>query len=88
MTVEHTSSYAAAAVWRYPDGSVLSVGISPTVPEVDAPRSDSQDVERAVELLRELVDSVPALASSGSSGEWREYEGVQYVDGMPQVTPS
>lgn len=81
VTVQDTGGYAGAFAWRYPDGSVLSVGIMAR--KMDA-REDPDDVARAIELARDFVPAIPDLATAGdSNSEWNPIEGTQYINGYP-----
>ena len=81
VTVQDTDGYASGAVWRYPDGNVLTIGIDATE---DGPRDNPDDVKAAADLAQKVVPAVPDLAAAGDSqGEWLEYSGAQYVNGTP-----
>ena len=81
VTVQDTSGYAGAFAWRYPDGSVLSVGI---MAKKLGSRDEPADVEHAIELAQEFVPTVLALVTAGdSSSSWDDSTGTQYINGTP-----
>ena len=81
VTVQDTSGYAGAFAWRYPDGSVLSVGI---MAKKLGSRDEPADVEHAIELAQEFVPDIPEFTAAGSSnGEWNPINGTQYINGTP-----
>ena len=73
--------YAGAFAWRYPDGSVLSVG---SMAKKLGSRDEPADVEHAIELAQEFVPTVLALVTAGdSSSSWDDSTGTQYINGTP-----
>lgn len=81
VTVQDTSGYAGAFAWRYPDGSVLSVG---SMAKKLGSRDEPADVEHAIELAQEFVPTVLALVTAGdSSSSWDDSTGTQYINGTP-----